>query len=289
MNPSLLGRVWWVPLSSENHEWVKKAIYEVKVWLSLIFIIYLHHLTYNDHSIHLSSSISDENRSKPERIVLKGHQTAHMRETKEYIWWVSWYCVYWSCVSRNPQVWEMSEEILRRDCQREWKWSEGIVREIIPSPSLSWLNGYDDECSLFVWCVVIVVNGSYLDGFHFLSHSKLLSLESSDTETAHTPTAVWEQRGVGSIPAKRTREKRRKREKKEMRRINKIDEWDEKEWENEIDKKNDVGGEKKETKRTVPGLRTWSPTVLLTRPDEIWLPRADGMGYSSHCMTVHEK
>jgi hypothetical protein len=30
-----------------------------------------------------------------------------------------------------------------------------------------------------------------------------------------------------------------------------------------------VGRQQKAAKRTVPGLRTWSPTVLLTRPDEI--------------------
>jgi len=58
--------------------------------------------------------------------------------------------------------------------------------------------------------------GSYLDGFHSSSHSKLLLSNHRTQETAHTPTAVWEQRGVGSIPAKRTeRKEKKKREKRD--------------------------------------------------------------------------
>lgn len=41
-------------------------------------------------------------------------------------------------------------------------------------------------------------------------------------------------------------------------------------------------------KRSVPGLRTWSPTVLLAWLESSWLPRSDGIGYIMIDMTERE-
>ena len=39
-------------------------------------------------------------------------------------------------------------------------------------------------------------------------------------------------------------------------------------------------------KRTTPGIPTWSPTVVLTGPDDAWLRWADGKRYCHHGMVV---
>ena len=41
-------------------------------------------------------------------------------------------------------------------------------------------------------------------------------------------------------------------------------------------------------KRSVPGLRTWSPTVLLAWLESSWLPRSDGIGYIMIDMTERD-
>jgi hypothetical protein len=43
----------------------------------------------------------------------------------------------------------------------------------------------------------------------------------------------------------------------------------------------------KRTKRTSPGLRKFSRTVLLTGPEQAWLSRTDERGYSIVSMNVH--
>ena len=114
----LLARVRWVRMFIEYHENVEWISYYIKVRLSIKFSIYLHMLTYNNHSIYLSSSISSENWPKPEEKILMSDQIASKKATLESICPTASPNEYWAGISRNSQFKVMYEEILGIN----WKW-----------------------------------------------------------------------------------------------------------------------------------------------------------------------